>query len=34
MIADNTFTAHNAVVVVRRMAKGNPFHFQVPMCAW
>jgi hypothetical protein len=31
VIADNTFTTHNAVIVVCRRAKGNSFHFQVPM---
>jgi hypothetical protein len=31
VIADNTYTAHNAVIVVRRMAEGSPFQFQVAM---
>jgi hypothetical protein len=31
VIANNKFTAHNAEIVVHRMTKGNPFHFQVPM---
>jgi len=31
VIADHTFTAHHAVIVVRRMAERSPFQFQVSM---